>query len=381
MRRLGSTVTRLHKMRRASMAAMAKIDSIGSTPSHLTVMTGFGANPGALVAKSYVPETLAPGAPLVVVLHGCTQNAALYDRGSGWSELADRHGFAVLFPEQTRANNHNLCFNWYASGDSRRGQGEAASIARMVRHMIATHDLDRTRIFITGLSAGGAMTSVMLATYPDLFAGGAVIAGLPFGVAEGVPQALERMRGQGFPSRPALACKITNAADHDGPWPTLSVWHGTADALVVPANAAVIIDQWRDRTGLSNVEGQVDRVDGHRRTTWRDGAGRTAIERYDIDGMGHGTPLSTRGEASCGAAGAHMLEAGICSTSRIAGSWGLTGAVAKRSAPRTAVRPSIPALKPAAIPASRQRPAAAAPRATGVGAVIEDALRAAGLMR
>ena len=381
MRRLGPTVARLHSMRKVSTAAMAKLDSFGATPSRLATMPGFGANPGALVAKTYIPQTLAPNAPLVVVLHGCTQNAALYDRGSGWSELADRHGFAVLFPEQTRANNHNLCFNWYASGDVRRGQGEVASIAQMVRHMVATHDLDPARVFINGLSAGGAMTAAMLATYPELFAGGAVIAGLPFGVAEGVPQALERMHGQGFPSRRALASKIANAADHDGPWPTLSVWHGSADMLVVPANADVIVDQWRDRVGLVSVESEVDEVDGHPRTIWRDGAGRVLIERYDIAGMGHGTPLATRGEESCGTAGAHMLEAGICSTSRIAGSWGLTGKTVRKAAPRAdAVRsPTTPALKPAVKPRARSTPAA--PRAKGVGAVIEDALRAAGLMR
>ena len=379
MRRLGPTVARLHNLRKATSAAMANMDSLGTAPGRLGTMTDFGANPGALVAKTYLPHNLAPGAALVVVLHGCTQNAAVYDRGSGWSELADRHGFALLYPEQTRANNHNLCFNWYAAGDNRRGQGEAASIAQMVRHLIASHDLDPARVFINGLSAGGAMTTAMLASYPDLFAGGAVIAGLPYAAAEGVPQALERMRGQGFPSRRALANKIANAADHDGPWPTLSVWHGTADTLVVPANADVIVDQWRDRIGLSEVAGAVDRVDGHPRTTWRDASGRVLIERHDIQGMGHGTPLATRGEASCGTAGAHMLEAGICSTSRIAGSWGLTGKTVRQAAPSEATRaPATPLLKPSP---PRARPAPAAPRATGVGAVIEDALRAAGLMR
>ena len=387
MRRLGPTVSRLHKMRRASMAAMAKIDATvgtlgGGAPGRLDTMTGFGGNPGALIAKTYLPPTLAPDAPLVVVLHGCTQTAATYDHGSGWSELADRHGFALLFPEQTRANNHNLCFNWFASGDIRRGQGEAASIAQMVRHMIASHDLDPGQVYITGLSAGGAMTVAMLATYPELFAGGAIIAGLPYGVAESVPQALERMRGQGMPSRRALASKIIDAADHDGQWPTLSVWHGSADATVVPANAAVIVDQWRDRIGLAT-PGEVDRVDGHQRTVWRDGSGRVMIEHFDINGMGHGTPLSTRGDADCGNAGAHMLEAGICSTSRIAGSWGLTGKAVKQAAVRVAaVQPSVTApVKQAAIPKPRARPAAATPRAKGVSGVIEDALRAAGLMR
>ncbi len=387
MRRLGPTVARLHKMRRASMAAMATMESLGgmsggAVPGRLQTMTGFGGNPGELIARTYLPSTLAPGAPLVVVLHGCTQSAAAYDHGSGWSDLADRHGFALLFPEQTRANNQNLCFNWFASGDIRRGQGEAASIAQMVRHMIAAHDLDPRQVFINGLSAGGAMTAVMLATYPELFAGGAIIAGLPYAVADNVPQALERMRGQGMPSRRALASRIRNASDHDGPWPTLSVWHGTADATVVPANAAVIVDQWRDRIGLE-ATGEVDRIDGHQRTVWRDGSGRVAIERFDIAGMGHGTPLSTSGKANCGTAGAHMLEAGICSTSRIAGSWGLTGRAVKQAAARVeAVRPAVPApVKAIAAPKPRARSAAATPRAKGVGAVIEDALRAAGLMR
>ena len=80
----------------------------------------FAPNPGALDALCHVPEGLADGAPLVVVLHGCTQNAAVYDRGSGWSALADRHGFALLYPQQRRANNSNLCFNWYSPADARR---------------------------------------------------------------------------------------------------------------------------------------------------------------------------------------------------------------------------------------------------------------------
>ena len=242
----------------------------GGAPGRLDTMDGFGSNPGALIAKTYLPPASARGAPLVIVLHGCAQTAATYDHGSGWSELADRHGFALLFPEQTRANNSNLCFNWFASADIRRGQGEAASIAQMVRHMVASHDLDPGQVYITGLSAGGAMTAAMLATYPEMFAGGAIIAGLPYGVAENVPQALERMRGQGMPSRRALASKMANASDHDGQWPTLSVWHGSADATVVPANAAVIVDQWRDRIGLAT-PGEVERVDGHQRTVWRDG--------------------------------------------------------------------------------------------------------------
>ena len=373
MRRLGPTVARLNALRRASASARAEAGG------RLTELEKFGSNPGALVARVYIPDDLPRGAPLVVVLHGCTQNASVYDRGSGWSQLADRHGFAVLFPEQTRSNNVNLCFNWYQPGDARRGRGEAASIAQMVRTLVRNHALDADRVFVNGLSAGGAMTSVMLACYPELFAGGAIIAGLAFGIADNVPEALERMRGQGMPSRRALASRIVNAADHDGKWPTLSVWHGTADSIVSNANAGIIVDQWRDRVGLGEVTGEVDTVQGQRRTSWRDARGRALIERYDIAGMGHGTPL---GDGECGQTGPHMLDAGICSTRRIAESWGLTATTAKTATATTGARAPAkaePRVLAAIKPGRRKRNVA--PRATGVQAVIEDALRAAGLMR
>ena len=369
MPRLGATVARLTALRRAA--------AVPNVPSRLGEMTGFGTNPGALIARTYIPADLAPGAPLVVVLHGCTQNAALYDRGSGWSELADRYGFALLFPEQARANNFNLCFNWYGGDDRQRGRGEVASIAQMVRHMTARHRIDPARVFVNGLSAGGAMTAAMLATYPELFAGGAIIAGLPFAIAEGVPEALERMRGKGMPSRRALASRIANASDHRGPWPTLSVWHGTADDIVSSVNADAIVDQWRDRIGLDAVAGNVGEVDGQRHTVWSDAAGRAMIERYDMRGMGHGVPLATLGESACGSAGAHMLEAGICSTKRIAAFWGLTKAEARGTTARPEPRP---APKPATI-ATLSEQSRADPTPGGVGAVIENALRAAGLMR
>jgi poly(hydroxyalkanoate) depolymerase family esterase len=366
MRRLGPTVARLHALRKASLSAL------GDPSGRLVEVGKFGTNPGGLAARAFIPADLAPGAPLVVVLHGCTQNAAVYDRGSGWSELAERHGFAVLFPEQGRANNHNLCFNWYQANDARRGRGEVASIAQMVRHLTATHGLDAKRVFVTGLSAGGAMTSAMLACYPELFAGGAIIAGLAFGVAAGVPEALERMRGSGMPSRGALASRIANAADHDGPWPALSVWHGTADHIVDIANADLIVDQWRDRVGLADADGDTNSIAGHKRTIWRDKAGRVALERIDVAGMGHGTPIDPRGDEGCGQAGPHMLDAGICSTRHIAASWGLTGKTRRR----VAAEPKRHApIKP--VPRKR----ATAPRAEGVGSVIESALRAAGLMR
>src|SRR3954454_15102349 len=166
--------------------------TVQAQPARLREVTGFGSNPGNLRMFAYADQ-LAPSPPLVVVLHGCLQTAAGYDYGAGWSTLADRYGFALLLPEQQTANNPQRCFNWFQREDSTRDQGEALSIRQMVEYMSQTYGVDPRRVFITGLSAGGAMTSVMLATYPEVFAGGGIIAGIPYQCATGVPEALRFM--------------------------------------------------------------------------------------------------------------------------------------------------------------------------------------------
>ncbi|WP_366926569.1 PHB depolymerase family esterase [Sphingomonas sp. LM7] len=333
-------------------------------------------------ARFYVPPRLEPGAPLVVVLHGCTQDAAGYDHGSGWSRLSDEYGFAVLFPEQQRANNANLCFNWFNREDTRRNSGEALSIRQMIAAMADAHRLDAARIYVTGLSAGGAMTSVMLATYPEVFAGGAIIAGLPFGTAASVPEAFDRMRAHGGPRAAALGELVAAASDHRGPWPTISVWHGSSDATVAPLNADLVVEQWRGLHGVAP-EGVVESElgAGYTRRAWRDADGREVIEEYRIAGLGHGTPLASSGPDACGIPGPYMLEAGVSSTRRIAGFWGLIRAAPSRAASDLAMAAGPPAAARAErLPTGGKD---APPRLPdgGVGRVIEDALRAAGLMR
>lgn len=348
----------------------------------LSDLQGFGSNPGNLHARVYVPAGLEGPAPLVVVLHGCTQTAAVYDRGSGWSTLADRHRFILLFPEQQRANNPMLCFNWFAPEHSRRGSGEPASIRAMIAAVGALHEVDPARVFVTGLSAGGAMASVMLATYPELFAGGAIIAGVAYGCAADVGQAFECMGGRKRMSGRELGRSVRRASDHGGPWPRVQVWQGSADHTVVPANAEAIVEQWRDVHGLAAEPGRLDRVGGHPRRTWLDAAGRPLVEHYLIAGMAHGVPLDGGGEDPVGVPGAHMLDVGLSSSEHIAAFFGLAPERRERLASPGAAKPLPPAASP--IPPAAPRPTARPVEPAARGGpkdVIEKALRAAGLMR
>jgi poly(hydroxyalkanoate) depolymerase family esterase len=370
---LSQTIARLKRGREAFESAHLASPG-GAARDRLTDLDRGFANPGNLRARCYVPEGLARSAPLLVVLHGCTQDAAGYDQGAGWSRLADRHGFALLYPEQKRENNPNLCFNWYQASDARRGRGEAASIAGMIEAMRAAHGIDPERVFVTGLSAGGAMAAVMLSTYPELFAGGAIIAGMAFGCASNLSEAFELMAGRG-PTDPALlAGKVRAASPHRGAWPRISIWQGSADRIVAPANADALLAQWTGLHDLAPMPDRVETVDGHPRRVWLGGDGAELVEHYEVRNMAHGTPLMPgTGEGESGEARPHMLDVGLSSTDRIAAFLGIAPAVAARSRERAAAPPR---------PSAGTRPAATASApAGGIQKTIEDALRSAGLMK
>ncbi|MCB4822459.1 extracellular catalytic domain type 1 short-chain-length polyhydroxyalkanoate depolymerase [Roseicella aerolata] len=322
---LADLVRRSQRLALGSAQGKALLGGAPAGDGVLREVTGFGGNPGRLRMLAFVPEGLPPGAPLVVALHGCTQTAGDYDRGTGWSILAARQGFALLLPEQRQANNPNRCFNWFEPAHTRRDQGEAATIRQMVAHLVARHRLDPRRIFVTGLSAGGAMASVMLATYPEVFAAGAILAGLPYGAGRSMSEAFEAMAtGRPRPARD-WGSLVRAASPHPGPWPRVSVWQGEADTTVRPANAEEILKQWRDLHGLTGVPlaGEA-RSPAHRHRLWRGPDGLPLLEHHAVTGMAHGVPIAPRhGDAPLGQAGPYMLDVGLSSTEAIAAFFGL----------------------------------------------------------
>jgi hypothetical protein len=221
----------------------------------------------------------------------------------------------------------------------------------MVAHAIATYGLDRRRVFVTGLSAGGAMASVMLATYPEIFAGGAIIAGLPYGCARSAQQAFEVMFTDHLYSPAVLGDHVRAASSHTGPWPKISVWHGTADQIVKPCNAENITRQWADVHGLAVEPSLEESIGRHTRRVWCAADGEPIIESFTVEGMAHGVPLgSTRDAQNYGVAGAFFLEAGIASTQHIAQMWGLgDDAVHAAHAPAVVSLPAQIADTPMAV--------------------------------
>lgn len=287
-------------------------------------VTGFGSNPGNLRMFKHVPSALPAGAPLVVALHGCAQSASSYDNETGWQLFADRFRFALLLPQQPSANNASSCFNWFENGDITRGQGEALSIKQMVDRMIADHGIAPSRVYITGLSAGGAMTAVMLATYPDVFAGGAIIAGIPHRCGVGQSAAFSCMNPGSNLTPAQWGDKVRAASSWTGPWPIVSIWHGDADYTVRPMNLTESMEQWTNVHGVDQTADVVDTIGGYPHRVYRDASGNARVETWSITGMGHGTPVDPgSGETQCGTAGAYILDVNLCSSYHIARFFGL----------------------------------------------------------
>lgn len=184
------------------------------------------------VYRLYIPAGVPTGQrlPVMVMLHGCKQDSEDFARGTGMNHLADEHRFLVLYPEQRQKANAMRCWNWFEPAHQARGKGEPAMIAALAAHVVASHEGDGARVYLAGLSAGGAMAALAGQLYPDVFAAVGVHSGLAPGAAADMPGAFSAMR-KGRPGQPRTA-----SAAGAGGLPTI-VFHGTADTTVHPGNA------------------------------------------------------------------------------------------------------------------------------------------------
>lgn len=245
------------------------------------------------------PETAVP---LVCMLHGCNQDAAALAAATRMNEAADRHGFAVVYPEQDQGRNRQRCWNWFRHEHQGHGAGEPAAIAAVVREvMTSSSTVDPGRVFVAGLSAGGAMAMILAYTYPDLFSAAAVHSGLAYGAATDLGGAFGAMANgpddsvqQGRAAHAAMGARARAV-------PCLVI-HGSADRIVAPVNAERLLAQGIAANRLASPEtcgdldaarpsatsrGQVDGGHAYLRARWADGRGALTHELLAVEGLGH----------------------------------------------------------------------------------------------
>lgn len=300
----------------------------------LVEVADFGANPGELRMFEHTPGMAASPAPLVVVLHGCAQRHP-FAIDSGFVALADARGFIVVAPEQGAFNNGNLCFNWFDGADNQRDTGEALSIKQMIDASIARHEVDERRIFVAGVSAGAAMTSQLLAAYPDVFAGGAIIAGGPAQCAMSVVDSASCMSGAVEVDGEVWADKVRvlHPEREAGDWPRALIMHGEDDPVVNVRTGDAAFAQWAALHGftagdfddygteekLATSAGDVDVT-----SLARDGDGEPRVQDVRFAKLGHTLPIDPDGTSGgagggegCGRAAAFLDDLDFCAARHI----------------------------------------------------------------
>ena len=232
---------------------------------------------GSRTYKLYVPPHYRGQAlPLVVMLHGCTQDPDDFAAGTGMNDAAREQGVFVLYPAQSQKANPSRCWNWFKHNHQSRGRGEPALLAGMTRAVIERWHIDPQRVYVAGLSAGGAMAAILGQAYPELFAAVGVHSGLPTGAAADVPSAFAAMKGSGA-ERSASAQRS----------PPTIVFHGDQDATVHPVNGERVAS-----AGTANASMHSERLDNSNgractQHTYRDLEGRVVAEHWVVHGAGH----------------------------------------------------------------------------------------------
>jgi poly(hydroxyalkanoate) depolymerase family esterase len=294
-RPLGEVLTLLRQGNRPSIAPSAKPLWESPIPRSVPVPEGaafltrtFSCAAGSRDYKVYVPgHAHGRERPLLIMLHGCTQDPDDFALGTGMNLLAEEQGFIVAYPRQPATANHSACWNWFNLKDQMRDAGEPNIIAGITRAVMAEFYIDAKRVYVAGLSAGGAMALIMSATYPELYAATGVHSGLAYGSATDLPSAFAAMRGNSSPM--AMARRKTDPRSASGRVRTI-VFHGESDQTVHPSNAGLIVAEARAGVPGAAQETHHGRSAGGRaytRTLIRDARGVLHVEHWTIQGLAH----------------------------------------------------------------------------------------------
>ncbi len=315
------------------LLGLSTVFSVTAGAGELKPVADFGANPGDLDMFVYAPTSAPAEAPLLVLMHGCSQQVAAF-QGTGFNALADDYGFYIVYPQQKGANNPVQCFNWAGEyGDEAnliRGEGENQSIKSMVDKAVADYPIDTDRVYVAGFSSGGAMAIVMAAVWPDVFRGAAVMSGIPYRCATTVQGAYNCMGINGHPNlklSPGEWGDLVRAAHpaHAGPWPRIIAFHGTSDFTVHHDNLAEVVKQWTDVHGIDQVPDATGDLNGHAvERHLKDGA--TVVESVRVGGMTHAVAIGpTDPTYGCGGIGGFLEDKKLCSAYHAAEFLGLIG--------------------------------------------------------
>lgn len=250
--------------------------------------------------KLYLPSGyIGQEVPLVVMLHGCTQNPNDIAAGTHMNTLAEEHIFLVAYPAQAQGANMQKCWNWFKASDQQRGQGEPSLVAGITRQIIDEYNVADDRVYVAGMSAGGAMAAIMGKAYPDLYAAVGIHSGLAPGAAHDMPSAFAAMH-QGGPATPHQNSASATATGQSARMVPAIMFHGDCDKTVHPRNADHLLEHYcttkttgsRDEAGrpiprATVRQGQVPGGHAYTRATYRDTGGRAIVERWTVHGLGH----------------------------------------------------------------------------------------------
>jgi poly(hydroxyalkanoate) depolymerase family esterase len=273
------------KMRPGATAATAMMDLAGKGQY---LAGSFTNRAGTRAYKLYIPSAYHGQAlPLIVMLHGCKQNPDDFAAGTGMNRIAEENNCFVVYPAQAGTANSSGCWNWFQGNDQVRDQGEPSIIADLTRDIVRTHHIDASRVYVAGLSAGGAMAAILGAAYPDLFAAAGIHSGLPVGAAHDMPSAFAAMKNGTGSARSQFGSARTAPNGQGIP---VIVFHGDCDTTVHPRNGQQVLAQ----CSRSTVHGKADSTRAsvpqgrhYTKTTQQDRAGKVVAEYWDIHGAGH----------------------------------------------------------------------------------------------